>query len=344
MRAGPAVMVCQATVRSARRAYRRPVLRGVDLSVAAGEIVGLAGESGSGKTTLCRLVARLLPDGMRLTEGTITLAGRDITALPASSVHRIRPGGLSMVFQNPLAALNPVVRIGDQVMEALDPSAKRHRPEVREAAVRLLEQMELPDAAQRFSAYPSELSGGQRQRVVLAMALASDPVLLLADEPTSSLDVRIQAQILSLISGVARDRGVAVLLVSHDISVISEICSRVYIMYGGEIIETGTAGDVLGNPAHPYTERLIAALPSVRRRVPALPVIEGHPPTLEEPLPGCSFYPRCPIGLASPCTSAPMLLAPVTPGHSHSTTCIAGMPGWPAAADRLAGAAQDKEP
>jgi oligopeptide/dipeptide ABC transporter ATP-binding protein len=317
---GPAFAVRDVTVRSARRAHRRPVLHKVSLDVGPGEIVGLVGESGCGKTTLCRLVAGLLPERMTLTEGTIMLDGRDITALKASVLHRIRPRGLSMVFQDPLAALNPVIRIGDQVAEALDPSAGRRRPRARDDAAALLRQLGLPDAGQRLSAYPAELSGGQRQRVVLAMALATDPVLLLADEPTSSLDVRTQAQILRLLADVADRRGVAILLVSHDFGVISEICRRVCVMYAGEIVEMGPTAQILTRPAHPYTARLIESLPSVSRRVTVLPVIAGRPPTLEEPLPGCSFYPRCPQGQKELCTVAPMVLTPVRPGHA--TSCV----------------------
>jgi oligopeptide/dipeptide ABC transporter ATP-binding protein len=308
------------TVRSTRRSHPRPVLDTVSLEISSGEIVGLVGESGSGKTTLCRLAAGLLHEGMTLTDGTITLDGRDITAMPAAALHRLRPRGLSMVFQDPLAALNPVVRIGDQVAEAFDRGSGRRRTSVREAATDLLGQMGLTDAKNRLRAYPAELSGGQRQRVVLAMALATDPILLLADEPTSALDVRTQAQILKLLVDVASSRGVAILLVSHDFGVIAEICTRVCVMYGGQIVESGPTDEILRRPAHPYTARLIESLPSVHRRVPQLPVIPGRPPTLEEQLPGCSFFPRCPQGQKEVCTSAPITLEPVTPGHL--TACI----------------------
>jgi oligopeptide/dipeptide ABC transporter ATP-binding protein len=315
-----ALAVRGVTVRSTRRGHRRPVLREVSLDIGAGEIVGLVGESGGGKTTLCRLIAGLLPERMRLTEGAIVLDGRDTTALKASVLHRIRPRGLSMVFQDPLAALNPVIRVGDQVTEAFDPG-RRHRGK-RGAAAELLRQMGLTDAGRCLSAYPAELSGGQRQRVMLAMALATDPVLVLADEPTSALDVRTQAQILGLLASVASRRNVAILLVSHDFGVISEICRRIYVMYGGEIAETGPTGEILGHPAHPYTQRLIEALPSVTRRVAELPVIAGRPPTLSEPLPGCSFFPRCARGQEGLCTSGTMALAQVAPGHA--TACILG--------------------
>ena len=313
-----ALTVRSATVRSARRAHRRPVLRGISLDIGPGEIVGLVGESGCGKTTLCRLVAGLLPERMEQTEGTIVLDGRDITALRASALHRIRPRGLSMVFQHPLAALNPVIRVGDQVTEAFDPGWRRRA--TRDAGADMLRQMGLTDVGRCMSAYPAQLSGGQRQRVVLAMALATDPVLLLADEPTSSLDVRTQGKMLSLLADVASRRELAILLVSHDFGVISEICARVYVMYGGEIIESGPTAEILGLPAHPYTARLIEALPSATRRVRELPVIAGRPPTLEEALPGCSFYPRCAQGQEGVCTSAPMVLNRVTP--EHATACI----------------------
>jgi oligopeptide/dipeptide ABC transporter ATP-binding protein len=307
------------TVRSARREHRRPILHDVSIEIGKGEITGLAGESGSGKSTLCRLAAGLLREGTVLTDGTVSLNGADVTSLPSRALHRIRPGGVSMVFQDPMAALNPVRRIGDQVAEAVDPRPGYSRRGARAQAVELLAQMGFPDAESRMSAYPDQLSGGQRQRVVLAMALASEPALLLADEPTSSLDVRIQSQILGLLAAIARDRGVAILLVSHDFSVLSEICDRVYVMYGGEIAEKGDVEAVLEGPAHPYTARLIESLPSVRQRVEQLPVIPGRPPTLEELTQGCSFRPRCLIA-RDECATTPMTLAPVVP--RHETSCI----------------------
>jgi oligopeptide/dipeptide ABC transporter ATP-binding protein len=307
------------TVRSARREHRRPILHDVSVQIGKGEIVGLAGESGSGKSTLCRLAAGLLREGTMLTDGAVSLNGEDVTLLPSRALHRIRPGGVSLVFQDPMAALNPVRRIGDQVAEAIDPRPGYLRRGARAQAAELLAQMGFPDAQNRMSAYPDQLSGGQRQRVVLAMALASGPALLLADEPTSSLDVRIQSQILRLLATVASDRGVAILLVSHDFGVISEICDRVYVMYGGEIVETGDVDSVLEHPAHPYTARLIESLPSVRRRVAQLPVIPGRPPTLEELTPGCSFRSRC-LTARDECATTPMKLTAVAPGHE--TSCI----------------------
>lgn len=238
-----------------------PVVGNVTFDVAAGEIVGLVGESGSGKTTLCRAVAGLLHEGMQIESGAIVLNGIDVTRMPARVLHRLRPRGLSMVFQDPLAALNPVIRVGDQIIEAVMTRHSGSRREARTLAVELLERMGLADARRRLVAYPSELSGGQRQRVVLAMAMATDPVLLLADEPTSALDVTTQSEILDLLRELARDRGVSILVVSHDYGVIAELCERVNVMYAGRIVESGLTRTILSHPGHPYTAGLIASLP-----------------------------------------------------------------------------------
>ena len=317
---GPVLRVSNVTVRAGGRSLIRPVLNHVSLEIRPGEIAGLVGESGSGKTTLCRLVAGLLHERMTLTSGSITLGGRDVTALAPRALHQMRPRGLSMVFQDPLAALNPVMRIGDQVAEAVSVQRKGRRADAWQEAVELLRQMGLEDPERRARDYPRQLSGGQRQRVVMAMALATDPVLLLADEPTSALDVRTQAQILALLKEVAATRQVAILLVSHDFGVISEICSKVWVMYAGEIVEAGPTGQILGNSAHPYTSRLITSLPSVSHRVPRLPVIAGQPPTLEEQHPGCPFFPRCERGQAEICTTGFLSLQQVAPGHA--TSCV----------------------
>ncbi|MGH3276576.1 MAG: ABC transporter ATP-binding protein [Streptosporangiaceae bacterium] len=331
----PVLRVSNVTVRAAGRSLIRPVLNQVSLDIRPGEIAGLVGESGSGKTTLCRLVAGLLLERMKLTSGSITLGGRDVTTLPPRALHQMLPRGLSMVFQDPLAALNPVMRIGDQVAEAVTMRHEGSRADARRAAIELLRQMGLDDAERRARDYPRQLSGGQRQRVVIAMALATDPVLLLADEPTSALDVRTQAQILDLLKEVAATRQVAILLVSHDFGVISEICSKVWVMYAGEIVESGTTAQILRNSAHPYTARLITSLPSVSHRVPRLPVIAGQPPTLEEQHPGCPFYPRCERGQAGVCTTGFMSLQQVGPGHA--TACVlAAVPATASESERPA--------
>ncbi|HWF50767.1 MAG TPA: ABC transporter ATP-binding protein [Solirubrobacteraceae bacterium] len=323
--APPALELRDVAVHSTRRDLPRPVVTDVSFAIAVGEILGLVGESGCGKSTLCRAIAGLLPDGMELAEGTIALAGADVTGLSPRAVQRSAPRTLSMVFQDPLAALNPVMPIGDQVAEAFMSRGRLGRRDALSAAAEQLGRMGFPDPTARLGAYPSQLSGGQRQRVVLAMALATDPVLLLADEPTSALDVSTQAQILTLLREEARRRGVAVLLVSHDYGVIAEACERVCVMYGGRIVESGPTGSVLGAPAHPYTQRLIASLPSLSRRHTRLPVIPGRPPTLEEELPGCPFYPRCDIGEAGFCDVTDTPLVPLTGGRG--TACLKTLAG-----------------
>jgi peptide/nickel transport system ATP-binding protein len=305
---------------SARRAW--PVVEHASLEVRSGEIVGLVGESGSGKTTLCRAIAGLLHEGMRIESGSISLGDVDVTRMPPRALHGMRPRGLSMIFQDPLAALNPVMRIGDQIVEALDTRGLRSRREARRASVDLLQRMGVDAAERRMAAYPSELSGGQRQRVMIAMAMAGEPRLLLADEPTSALDVTTQAEILALLRELARERGVAILLISHDYGVVSELCEQVNVMYAGRLVESGPTAAILGRPGHPYTSGLIASLPSIERRLDRLPAIRGRAPSAQEKLPGCPFLPRCPQGQPAKCEAAPMTLEPVGNDHGHRSACI----------------------
>lgn len=298
----------------------RPVVNGVDLDVASGEIVGLVGESGSGKSTLCRLIVGLLHDEMRMTMGEVILDGLSISRTTPHDLHRRRPGGVSMVFQDALSALNPVMKIGDQVLEALYPGRRPDRAAARSAAVALLERCGLANASRRLQAYPAELSGGERQRVVIAMAMATEPVLLVADEPTSALDVSTQAQILDLLRELATASGLAVLLVSHDYGVVQQICSRVAVMYAGEIVEVGATREVLRFPGHPYTARLIESLPSIRHRYHRLPVIPGRPPNLADRLPSCPFHPRCTYGAVPVCTEEPIPRRTIS--ASHWSACV----------------------
>jgi len=300
--------------------HLRSVVDDVGLDVFPGEIVGLVGESGSGKSTLCRLIVGLLHDEMRLTSGEVVLDGLPISAMSSYSLHRRRPAGVSMVFQDALSALNPVIRIGDQVMEALYPRRRPGRSAGRAAVVDLLERCGLADARNRLGAYPAELSGGERQRVVVAMAMATAPKLLVADEPTSALDVSTQAQILSLLLNLASESGLSVLLVSHDYSVVQQICTRVAVMYAGKIVEVGTTEDVLRFPGHPYTARLIESLPSIKHRYHRLPVIPGRPPNLADQLPSCPFYSRCSYGAVPACTDEPIPRRTIS--ASHWSSCV----------------------
>ena len=225
-----------------------------------------------------------------------------------------------MVFQDPLTALNPVVHIGDQVLEALYPHRRPSSSVARAEAVKMLERCGLGSASRRLGAYPSELSGGERQRVMIAMAIATEPRLLVADEPTSALDVSTQAQILRLLQNLARDFGLAVLLVSHDYGVVQQICTRVAVMYAGTIVETGSTADVLHSPGHPYTARLIESLPSIRHRYRRLPVIPGRPPNLADDLPSCPFFPRCAYGSPPECTDAAIPVQAIS--ESHWSACV----------------------
>ena len=301
------------------------VLDRIDLSLARGEVLGIVGESGSGKSTLCRALARILPDSMAIASGEVTLAGRDLLSLGAHGVHLLGREGLGMVFQDPAGALNPAMRIGDQIVEAI---LARGVPDKRAAvaeALTLLERMGIPDAEERFGAYPHEFSGGQQQRLVIAIALAGGMTLLLADEPTSALDVRTQAQILDLISDLS-SQGLGVLLVSHDFAVVAQICSRVLVLYAGRICEIGPTRDLLARPRHPYTKALVGALPDIARARPRLEVIRGQHPVVGVPVPGCPFHPRCEHAVER-CKGADVSLLEV--GAGRESTCIRVDEIWP---------------
>jgi oligopeptide/dipeptide ABC transporter ATP-binding protein len=255
---------------------------------------------------------------MHLRGGQVLFDGQDLAKLPPSRVHRLRPRGISMVFQDPLAALNPVLRVGDQITEAIAANAASTRRARRAAAIELLEGMGVDQAVDKLGVYPHQLSGGQRQRVMLAMAMANDPRLLLADEPTSALDVSTQAQILQLLRRLATERQLAILFVSHDYAVVSQICSKVCVMYGGHLVEEGPTETVLRHSAHPYTRGLIASLPSLTARRHRLPVIPGRAPEAGLIADGCPFYPRCTHGRPEVCTTGPVTLMPAAPAHTSA--------------------------
>jgi peptide/nickel transport system ATP-binding protein len=276
--------------------YRGSVqaLSDVSICVAPGEIVALVGESGSGKSVAAMAAIRLLPPkSFIVTRGSIAVVGHDVLALPSRSVARMRGKQVSMVFQEPMAALNPTLRVGRQLTEVL----RRH--EVMEGAaalvraLRLLEEMQVQDPPRVMRSYAFELSGGMRQRVLIAMAFACNPQLLIADEPTTALDVTVQAQVLGLIRERARAHGTAVLYISHDLAVVSQLCTRIYVMYAGQIVERGTALDVLTHPKHPYTQGLLRSLPESGAPGRPLHAISGTVPVLVNPAVGCRFRARC---------------------------------------------------
>jgi oligopeptide/dipeptide ABC transporter ATP-binding protein len=268
----------------------------VSFSVAPGETVALVGESGSGKSVTGLAVMGLIDPPGRITEGDVRLAGKALLGLPEAEYRRLRGNDLAMVFQDPLSALNPVRRVGEQIAEA----ARVHgasRANARTRALEMLELVGVVPAARRARAYPHELSGGMRQRVMLAMALVNRPKVLIADEPTTALDVTTQAQILELLVGMQRELGLALLIVSHDLGVVAGIADRVLVMYAGRIVEEGPAADVFAAAGHPYTRGLLASVPRVDDARPVLATIPGNPPDPTALPPGCAFHTRCPIAV-----------------------------------------------
>ena len=311
--------VCDLHVAYAADGGRLPAVRGLDLRVAPGEVVGLAGESGCGKSTLVSTVLRLQPPDAEVS-GEVRVAGEDVLTMRWGRLRAVRWAEASIVFQGALHSLNPVRRIGEQVAEPI----RLHDTTVTDADVEarvaeLLTQVGLPP--QRARAYPHQLSGGQRQRVMIAMALACRPHLVVADEPTTALDVMVQAQILSLLQHLVATTGVGMLVISHDLSVLAELCDRVAVMYAGRVVETGTAEEVFGDPLHPYSRALAGAFPRIgdpaARYGPA--GLQGDPPDPRELPPGCPFAPRCPSAVPE-CEAGEPALVERVPGRS--VACI----------------------
>jgi oligopeptide/dipeptide ABC transporter ATP-binding protein len=272
------------------------VVRGVSFTLGSGEMVGLVGESGSGKSLTALSILGLVPDPGRVTGGRVRFRGRDLTRLSDSELRRYRGARIAMIFQEPGTALDPVFTVGFQVAEAIRVHRRISRSRARKEAEELLERVAIPDPDQRLDDYPHQLSGGQRQRVMIAMALAAGPDLLLADEPTTALDVTIQAQILELLESLRRELDLTVLLITHDLAVVAETCERVVVMYAGEVVEQAPARSLFTRPAHPYTRGLLSALPRLGGEVERgrLTTIPGTVPDPEELPSGCPFHPRCP--------------------------------------------------
>jgi peptide/nickel transport system ATP-binding protein len=297
----------------------RRILRDVSFTLDRGETLGVVGESGSGKTMTSLALIGLLPEGARL-GGAVRFDGRDLAALDEGEWRTMRGDRIAMIFQEPMTALNPLQRIGDQIAEPLRLHRGLSRGAALEAATKLLARVGLPDPARRARAYPHELSGGQRQRAMIAMALSCGPQLVIADEPTTALDVTVQAQILDLLATLREETGMAMILVSHDLAVIAETCARVLVMYGGMAMESGPTREVLEKPAHPYTRALLEARPQLgATRGGRLRTIPGAAPAAGAAPPGCAFAGRCPLTIAA-CASTPP--PPVSVGETHIAHCI----------------------
>jgi len=292
---------------------------GVSFAVDRGEIMGLVGESGCGKSVTSLSIMRLVPPPGRVEAGTITYDGRNLLTLPEPAMRAIRGGQISMIFQQPTSSLNPVWQIGRQIGEVLEIHRGMTRSAARRRAHELLQMVGIPDPDRRLKAYPHELSGGMAQRVMIAMALACEPDLLIADEPTTALDVTIQAQILDLIRNLRDELGTAIVLITHDLGVVAETCDRVAVMYAGQIVEHADVSTLFSDPRHPYTRGLIGSIPVPGEITHDLAVIPGNVPNLIDLPPGCRFAPRCVARVEEDVTLAldrePALLPVTTSGH-----------------------------
>jgi oligopeptide/dipeptide ABC transporter ATP-binding protein len=284
-----------------------PALDGVSVTLPRGGTLGIVGESGSGKSMLALSIMRLLPPTIRVTSGSIRLDGEDLLRLDERAMRRVRGARVALVFQEPMTALNPLQPIGWQVAEMLVVHRRLSRADALRRAIALLDRVGIPDAARRAGEHPHRLSGGLRQRVVIAMALACEPALLIADEPTTALDVTIQAQILDLLAELRVELGMAVLLISHDIELVAAFADEVAVMYAGRVVESGPARATLAAPLHPYTRALLTSVPRMDEQVARLMAIEGLPPRLDALPRGCAFQPRCAMAVPTCAQVRPVL-------------------------------------
>lgn len=278
-------------------ATRGGVLVAVDdvtLDIPRGQVLGVVGESGAGKSMLGAAIIGLLDPNTRIAAGKVLLGGRRIDDLPAEDLRKLRGRQIGAVFQDPLTSLNPLIRVGRQLTQTITTHLAVTRAEAEERALRLLAEVGIPSPRQRLDNYPHELSGGMRQRVVLALAFACEPQLIIADEPTTALDVSTQAQVIEVLKRMCLERGAAVMLITHDMGVIANTADRILVMYAGRQVETGPARQILSCPRHPYTRGLMNSIPDLRKQQEWLPQIEGSMPRLSSLPPGCAFHPRCP--------------------------------------------------
>ena len=271
-----------------------PVLRGLSYTLPKGKVLGVVGESGSGKTVHALSVLQLLPPAARISGGEILYRGKNLAALSRRELRQIRGNKISMIFQDPAASLNPVLTVGEQLTETIMAHRKISKKEARLQAARLLQKVGIAEPEKRLLEYPFQFSGGMCQRVMIAMALALSPDVLIADEPTTALDVTIQAQILKLIKDLQKESGMSAVFITHNLAVVAGIADDVLVLYAGECMEYAPAAELFKNPLHPYTQGLLKSLASVHNKADILPVIKGHPPVPGEKITGCPFAPRCP--------------------------------------------------
>jgi peptide/nickel transport system ATP-binding protein len=297
------------------------VVDGVSFGVARGETLGIVGESGSGKSVTCLSIAGLMPPAQtRVTADTLRLLEHDLTTLSPKEMADIRGPKIAMIFQEPMSSLNPAFTVGDQIAEVLRRHEGLSRRESRRRAVALLDRVGVPSPQRRAAQYPFEFSGGMRQRVMIAIALACNPDVIVADEPTTALDVTVQAQILELLREIQSEHGMSVIFITHDLGVVADVCDRVLVMYAGQIVEGADLAELFADPRHPYMEGLLAAMPRMDNPSDALVSIPGHPPRVDDMPAGCRFHPRCRYASDACRTGDSPLLERVAPGHT--TRCL----------------------
>jgi oligopeptide/dipeptide ABC transporter ATP-binding protein len=301
----------------------------MDFAIAPGETVAIVGESGSGKSTFARALLRLTP-AARVTADRLAFKGEDLLSLPPRGMQAIRGSGIAMVFQEPMASFDPLMRVGEQIAEPLIAKLGLSRRAARDEAIRLLASVGIADPEARYHQYPHNFSGGMLQRAMIAIAVSCGPSLIIADEPTTALDVTVQAQVLAMLAGLNRERGTAIVLITHNLAIVPSLCERIVVMYGGRVVEAGRTEEVLAAPAHPYTDALLRSVPTLgmdpAQRLDAIP---GQPPRSSGAGPGCPFAPRCERVLEA-CATAVVELRPA--GAGRQAACIA-LDGLEAAAE-----------